>query len=156
VQAALVFPASSAAAQLAPLRVAEASQAPDDVAWEERRVPYDGEPVRPGAQLDGSTSGLVWAGALIFALSYTIGGVYVGLPDDDDPDGSFDGRAMIPLVGPLLAEISVLSVLTTVGEVAGVVLFVVGLLQPSLTLVYDAPQASGAPYAAARLAPAAF
>jgi hypothetical protein len=127
----------------------------DDVPWEERRAPYDGGPIRPGGQLEGSISGWVWLGVAGFAGGFALSLV-----------GVANGRshAAIPLAGPWLALANVdgddlqweagstaAMVFAGLLQPAGIAVFVGGLLNPNLYVVYDAPVGRPSPFEAARL-----
>jgi hypothetical protein len=113
----------------------------DDVQWEVRTMPYSGGPVRPGAELDGTLNALSWIGGVGFIAGYAIS-IY---PATQRPE------AAIPFVGPWLAmsdqltwngfsDLDVaLCVVAGILQPAGIVVGILGLLNPHMTLVYTAP-----------------
>lgn len=128
----------------------------DDVEWEERRVSYGGGPIRPGGQLEGSTSGFVWLGVGGFAGGFVLS-TLIGVANDRS-------YAAIPLVGPWMAVGNAFGdrepwpsgaiAATVIGgllQPAGIAFFIGGLLSPNLYVVYDAPVGRPSPFEAARL-----
>lgn len=119
----------------------------DDVQWEERTTPYHGGPVRPGAELDGHLNPLSWLGGLGFVAGFALT-IY---PATARPE------AVIPIVGPWLAisdqltwngfsELDIaLCVIGGILQPVGIVVGILGLLNPHLTLVYTAPVGSPSP-----------
>jgi hypothetical protein len=127
----------------------------DDVQWEVRRLPYDGGPIRPGAQLQGSANGaLIGAGAGVFLLSYAVGLIAL---DARGPE------VAIPVVGPWLGAFGALSntawqdlfspmlIVTGITQLAGLAMLVAGLLTPHYHLVYDAPAGERSPFEVSRV-----
>lgn len=131
--------------------------AQSDVAWEERRESYGGQPLRPGSQIEYSASPLVPVGAVMFGVGFAIGvgGAIAGRPE-----------AAIPLAGPWLAAADVFArggwddIAAVAMGVAGAVqlvglgLLIVGIAIPDRYVIYDAPVGAPSPYAI-RLTPSA-
>lgn len=130
----------------------------DDVQWEERRAPYDGGPIRPGAQLEGSVSALVWLGVVGLAGGFGLS-IVLGVVNER-------AYGAIPIAGPWLAVANVgndgLSwetptvagmVVAGILQPVGVALIAIGAVTPNLSLVYDAPVGAPDGYARLRLAP---
>ncbi|MGE0789659.1 MAG: hypothetical protein AB7S26_28560 [Sandaracinaceae bacterium] len=130
-----------------------ASAQRDDVQWESRTIPYDGGPVRPGAELDGSLNPLSWIGGIGFLAGY---GVLI-YPATARPE------ALIPLAGPWMAlsdQVTwngfstvdrILCVLGGVLQPAGIVMSIIGLLSPNLRLVFTAPVGGPSAYDSASI-----
>ncbi|MBW2460834.1 MAG: hypothetical protein JRH11_04255 [Deltaproteobacteria bacterium] len=135
---ALVLATSSLAA---PARAQQGPASTDDVEWESRREAWNGEPVRPGGELEGETNGWLWAGT-----SALIGGYALSFLGLDPRPGS-----VIPLVGPWLSATGVFDeepwsdgqtvamIFSGVLQLGGVLGIILGALNPRYYVIYDAP-----------------
>ncbi len=133
-----------------------AAQPRDDVPWEERRIPYDGGPIRPGAQIHGEYDG----GLMSAGISSLLGGyalTLLGLATDPVRPGF-----LIPLAGPWLEAFGVFSPVTDPGvavllivpgvlQAAGVALIIAALALPNYWLVFDAPIGQPSPFQVSRI-----
>lgn len=119
----------------------------DDVEWETRSIRYEGGPVRPGAEVEGSLSVWTWIGGGAF-----IGGYAISLYG-----ASIRGYSAIPFVGPWIAAFAsendrwggvdtAFAIISGVLQPAGLVVMIYGLLNPSLRLVFDAPIGGPSPH----------
>jgi hypothetical protein len=126
------------------LESVEGPVGPDDVAWESRREPWNGAPVRPGGELDGRINGWVWVGTAALVGGYALS--FVGL----DPRAG----SIIPLVGPWLSIAGVFDeepwqdgqtvamIASGILQAGGILGIVLGLLNPRYFVIYDAPVGS--------------
>lgn len=132
--------------------------APDvDLAWETRRVPYLGGPIRPGAQLDARHGPLVGWGAAALVVGYVLNlAVLYDVPNDQYGDRR--PYALIPLVGSWFAATNAfggdlwsdgltgLMIVNGVLQAGGLLFLVIGLMTPEQELVFDAPVGQPSPF----------
>jgi hypothetical protein len=107
--------------------------AQDDVAWEERKEPYDGGVLRPGMQLEGHVNWVTFGGVAGFVIGWAFGFYLVS---------EHGAVAVIPFAGGLLAEVAPLTVIGAILQPLGVAAFIYGLATPRMYVVYDAPVGS--------------
>ncbi len=107
-------------------------QGSTDVAWEQRREPYAGGPLRPGMQLEEQINSFSWIGLAAFAAGWALGFTVFDQ----------DSKALIPFAGGLLTEVSYITVIGAVLQAGGVIASAYGFLSPRVYVVYDAPVGS--------------
>lgn len=119
----------------------------DDVDWETRSIPYDGGPIRPGAEIEGSISAWTWVGG-----SALLGGWAISATGATPRTYS-----IIPFAGPWIAAFAtenddwsdsqtVFMIVSGVLQPAGLIVLMYALFNPSLSLVYDAPIGAPSPH----------